>query len=365
MEALPPIPTPFKIHMRELRSRWVPPVAFAIGLIAAVILWRQYVYSPSTVGEVESVTSNVTAPATGTIAEFKLGRLDHVSAGDVVAKVVTTEPRILEASLAVIRAEVALLRASSEPLLGPQRNAMAYEHLRLDYLNERIALAADRVKLQYAETEYQRLGHLHGEKLVTDEVLEQSLRNRDGLIVQVEERNKIVQDMEPLLEEARISNINLNQGNGQETMRTALAVQEEKLRLTEEQMKPVTIKTPIDGYVSAINHRNGENVPAGSAIFTITSDHPERIVIYLRQPVMFEPQKGAPVEIRTRTSHRETARSTILAVGSGWEPVARAIQRPGPNASAELGLPILVGLPPSLRVRAGELLDVTILSKKN
>jgi multidrug resistance efflux pump len=365
MEALPPIPTPFKIHVRELRAQWVPPLIFVIGLIAAVILWRQYVYSPSMVGEVESITSNVTVPAGGTIADFRLNRFDHVSAGDVVAKVITTEPRIIEASLAVIRAEVAMIKASSLPLLGPQRNAMAYEHLRLDYLNERIALAADRVKLQYAETEYQRLGHLHGEKLVTDEVLEQSLRNRDGLIVQVEERNKIVQDMEPLLEEARVVNVNLSPTSSQETMRTTIAVQEEKLRLTEEQMRPVTIKAPIDGYITTVNHRNGENVASGAAIFIITSDHPERIVVYLRQPVMFEPQKGTPVEIRTRTARRDTVRSTILAVGTDWEPIVRPMQRYGPSANTELGLPIVVGLPPSLRVRPGELLDVTIVAKKN
>jgi multidrug resistance efflux pump len=148
-----------------------------------------------------------------------------------------------------------------------------------------------------------------------------------------------------------------------ESLHAAIAVQESKLRLTELELSPVPLKAPIDGIVNGILHRPGEAVGAGQTIVTIATLNPVRIVGYLRPPVVVDPKPGMEVRIRTRTLRRQFGTAKIMEVGSQLEnvPVPLLGQVKVPNA--ELGLPIDISMPPNLPIRAGELVDITLLTK--
>jgi hypothetical protein len=69
------------------------------------------------------------------------------------------------------------------------------------------------------------------------------------------------------------------------------------------------------------------------------------------------------VEVRTRGLHREIGRAKIVEVGTQLEALPPALASPIKLANMELGLPVDIALPPNLRIHAGELVDIIILSQ--
>lgn len=68
------------------------------------------------------------------------------------------------------------------------------------------------------------------------------------------------------------------------------------------------------------------------------------------------------VEVRTRGLRRAVGQAKVLDVGSQYEVIPEILMGPIKFSNLELGLPINVSLPPNLRLRAGELVELTLLS---
>src|SRR6476469_9901718 len=110
MDRLPAIPTPPSQQWREFRVRVAPLLVFAASVVAITFIWRDNVAAPNLLGEVEAIRSNVSSPKAGKLSQLNVTRLQRVKAGEVIAQVITTDPQILQSSLAVIQAEIHLLR---------------------------------------------------------------------------------------------------------------------------------------------------------------------------------------------------------------------------------------------------------------
>ena len=95
-------------------------------------------------------------------------------------------------------------------------------------------------------------------------------------------------------------------------------------------------------------------------IATIASPVVERIVGYLGQPVRLEPKVGSKVEVRSRGAVREVGQSQIAYVGPRIELFNAPLRVRGMGAAQERGLPIVVTVPPTMRLRPGELVDIYI-----
>ena len=99
-------------------------------------------------------------------------------------------------------------------------------------------------------------------------------------------------------------------------MRAAISVEESKLRLTEAELNPITLRASVDGMVDVIYHRVGEAVTAGEPIVGIAPFNAVRIIGYLRPPILEEPKLGGRVEVRTRGPHRHFGAAQIMEVGA-------------------------------------------------
>ncbi len=146
-------------------------------------------------------------------------------------------------------------------------------------------------------------------------------------------------------------------------LRAAISVEESKLRLTEAELNPITLRAAVDGMVDVIYHRVGEAVTAGEPIVSIAPFNAVRIVGYLRPPVLEEPKPGGRVEVRTRGPRREVGSAQILDVGAQFEPLPPALQMPVKLANSELGLPLSISVPPTIQIRPGELVDLKLILK--
>jgi multidrug resistance efflux pump len=337
----------------------LPAFIFGTALLVLALLWRGHIAAPTLTGQVEPVLANVSCYKPGTLSQLCVNRFQTVKTGDTLGEVLVTDPRILASSLAVIQADIEALRVGMQPLVARQRAAMDYGQLRLDWMRQRAQLAMARVNLQFAEADFRRTEALYKDKIVAERVYDQAKTSQDRLRHEVDELAKLVEEQTRNFEQ--ITNSVDVTKLSDDPLRAALAVQESKLKLTEAELSPITLRAPVDGTVSVIFHRSGEAVAAGEPILSIAAANAVRIVGYIRPPVSEEPKVGSRVEVRTRGIHRQIGSATIIEVGSQFEPIAPALQAPLRFANLELGLPIGISIPPNLKTRPGELVDLRLL----
>jgi multidrug resistance efflux pump len=350
-----------KQRWHDARLRLIPGLIFVVAVVAVVFLWRDYVAAPTMLGQVEPMQASVSCYKPGVLAELGVSRFQNVKAGDPVGRVLVTDPKILAASLAVIQADIEMLRVNMKPILAQQGAAMNYDHLRLVYMKERAQLASLQASMQMAEAEYRRMDELHRDRIVSDRVYEQAKSARDKLQNEIGEERKLVTEAEQAFNTLQITNTPSLSVIGEDPLRVAIAAQESKLRLTEAELGPITLTAPVDGMVNVIYHRSGEAVTAGEPIVAIATYNSVRIVGYLRPPIVDEPKIGTRVQVRTRGPRRQVGSASILEIGAQLEAVTPALAGAFKIANVELGLPISISLPPNLKIRPGELVDLTLL----
>jgi multidrug resistance efflux pump len=361
-DALPPIPTPPSQRWLQLRLQFLPVAVFVIGVAATALIWTRWVAPPTLVAEVEAVRAEVRSAQSGALAGVKVALLQSVIAGETIAQVVTTEPKLLEASLAVIRAELEMMRVTMDPVISQQRMALDFERLQLDWLSERVKLAALQAQMHQAESDLTRTTGLHANKLVSDEQFEQIRTARDSLVAQFKAQSELVSRIEPSLRSFVVDGGTNTIPSPVAGLRAALKLQEEKLRLTEAQLSPIALVAPIDGVITAINRRGGETIVAGESVFQISSTRAERLVGFLRQPIAVEPKPGMTVEVRTRTFERKRGTATVAQIGAQMEPITPTLLTAMnlPITTAATGLRVHVTNPVGLGLRAGEQVDLVI-----
>src|SRR6478672_6089112 len=107
MDPLPPIPTPASQRFREFRIRVMPVAFFFLIVAAAVFLWKDVAVPPMAgVGFVETNVASVAAPMAGIVTEMNVKRFQRVKAGEQICKLLLNDPKVIEAELAIVQAEI-------------------------------------------------------------------------------------------------------------------------------------------------------------------------------------------------------------------------------------------------------------------
>src|SRR5439155_6220004 len=164
----------------------------------------------------------------GLLAEFGVDQFDRVTAGQPLAKVITTSPEPLEAELAAIKADLLVTRARMTQ--DQQRNQQNYQQLRMDLLSQRVNLAVARSRLIFVEIEFKGTETLFKEKIVLDSFYDFARQGRDALVAEIEERTKLVEEFEKTLQEMRPSVPPGQEPLIEDSISADIAAQEERLR---------------------------------------------------------------------------------------------------------------------------------------
>ncbi|PTX98453.1 HlyD family secretion protein [Opitutus sp. ER46] len=359
----PPIPVSRRQRWREFRHRVLPFLLFAGSLALVTVLWRRSVAPPMFVATAEADQTEVRSVAGGWLSSLDVEVLQPVEAGAVLGHVVTTDPRVLEASLGVARAELQLLTASLEPALNQQRIAVDRDRLNLEWMQQRVELASLRVRVTQAASDLARSAKLHAQHMVTDQEHELARTTHDELTAQLHETMALVAKLAPKFDATAPEAIPTPSVQG--TLSAALRLEEEKVRLIEAQLSPQPLRAPRGGVVSAVFRRAGEGIVSGESIVRITGTRPLRLVGYLRQPLPLEPRPGMLVEVRSRQFQRRVAQAKIVQVGTAMEflpaPVLAAMRIPVTAEPSELGLRIHLSPVEELGLRPGEIADGIIV----
>jgi len=363
MDPLPPIPIPWRQRWRDVRVRYVPALIFIAIVFVLALLWKGYSSAPMLVGQAEAIVSNLSCYKAGMLSELTVSRFQKVKAGDVIGRVQVTDPKILAASLAEIQAEIAEMRVTQTPIAAKQRVAMDYGQLYLDWMRQRSQLGMAKANLQFAETDFQRTGELFKEKIVSERVYDQAREARDRSTNEVAELTQLVEKQTGNIAQLQLTNAVDISKITEDPLQVAIATEEAKLKLTEAELSPITLRAPVDGMVDTIFHRVGEAVTVGEPIIGIAPVTVARIIGYQRAPILEEPKMGTRVQVRTRGPHQQTGVGEITEVGTQFEPLPPALQVPVRLANAELGLPLCISVPAGLKIRPGELVDLQLNTK--
>lgn len=353
-DPLPPVPSPPEHYWRQFRINFVPGLAFVAVLAVTVWLWGENLANPVVMGQAESIVAEVASPQPGRISQLNVTLFQEVKAGDVIAVVDATDPLILSNTIAVIRAEMELIRAEAG-LDGGDKIRLA--DFRLSWMTRRAELASAQAQLIYARSNFERASALAAEKIDATDTLDLARSEYDQLTYEVEQLKLAV-------DAAEASWRSLGSKAAAEELpatRAALAVEEENLKLAEAQLQPIILTAPISGRVSKLEKASGSTVVEGSPIATIATTTPDRIIGYLSQPLRIEPKVGMQAEVRSRGLVRKVGIAQITEVGPRIEVFDAPLRVRGMGAAQERGLPIIISMPPNLTIRPGELVDIRLL----
>jgi multidrug resistance efflux pump len=336
----------------------------------ALWLWLSRIQPTSFVGQVELIQASVNSPDAGLLTNLWVMPLQEVKAGDLVAELITTDPRTVNVRLEAMRDRMRLIELEISPILSRQRMAIDYEQLSVQCARVRAELATARVNLIQASNEFKRVSDLYRQqnRIVSDTDYDLAKARYEGLSIEVEEKTKIVTTTEKSLERLGLMTEAYVPGGEHDPIKAALATEEAKIRVFESRAKPLQLHAPMDGVVTLIAHRPGEQLVAGACVVTITAKRSDRIVAYLPRSVPITPRVGMPVEVSTRSSlRRRTAPARIIGLAPVLEGVTNTLILPpaavNPVLVPSTGRPVSISVPPELDLLPGEFVDIRLLNE--
>jgi len=355
---LPPIPTPLSLRWREFRVRALPVLFFAAAIAGVGVIWQRNLTAPMLVGAVEVRSAAVAVPYAGTILQLNVDNFQTVTQGQPVAILAPSDPRI---SLSVLQAELSILQIKLGMPQAQQRNQTDYEQLRVDWMRQRVDLATARVNLELARDQLQRDDELLKQKLISENDYEIAQKAAQALDVEVSERSNLVETTSVALKDLEFGDVNTLTNETTQPLLAELQAEENKVAQVAADAAPFTLFAPMTGSVNVLR-QSGENLMEGEPVLIVTATEPEKIISYLRQPIPFEPKVGMQVEVRTRALQGQTMLAAIKSVGSHFENITNALAMTKINSPYDLGLPIEINVPAGLKIRPGELVDLTVRS---
>lgn len=349
-ENLPKIPTPVGTRWREFRVKYVPLFVFGV---TAFLIWRLWTDLPPSTGIRgigEGPVSMLASPADGFLSDVAVEPRGYVEAGNPIATVVPFDPA---AQMDLFQAQLQISRLAMEPSIV-DRNVMNYEQLRVDALRLRSSLAMAKANLQRAETVLPRHETLLKERLISQDLYDLTVRDRNFYRAEVEQTSKSLEEIEERLKQLAPM---------ADTAATNLATDELLPRLEEQMVSvqtnfhPVTLSAPISGEVNYYRQAR-EFVRLGEPLLTINSDRADRVIAYLKQPLPFDPQVGMQMEVVTRNRKPQRFVTEVAQVGARVEVITNSIAYLQPGTLVDSGLPLVLPVPPNIHIRPGEVVDV-------
>jgi multidrug resistance efflux pump len=361
MDPLPPIPTPAGARWRKWRNPVAHVLMFGVACALVSLLWVRLGEPAYYIGQVEVIESTVSSRDSGYITNLWVAPLQEVKPGDLLAEVVTTDPRTVNNRLEAMRDRMRLTALEWDPILRRERTTLDYEQLSVecDRINTELEIA--RVRLEHATIQLQRDSNAFAARVVSAEVLDLSRRNKDAFEVEVREKSNHVARAQKVLDRLQSLAETFTPGGENDPIRQALEVEEDKMRVFEAKVAPLRLYAPTGGVVTAIFRRMGEQVLAGDPIAIITCSEATRITALLPERQTFTPRIGMEVEVVTRHWPRVRGFAQIIGVSPHLLAMTNSPTTPIGTRHATvfpMGRLVSVSLPPDLPLLPGELVNL-------
>jgi multidrug resistance efflux pump len=354
---LPPIPTPLSQRWREFRIQVLPFVAFLLVLVGIIHLWRNFVQPVGIVGFVETNQVRILPLQDGLVSSLFVDRFQTVTQGQDIAVVNNYDPKLIQAQVASVQADLLVLR--DRLTVDKVRTDQNYQQFQETLFKARMEQEVARARLPLAENDFRRAKEQFLKNILPEASYDLASNTLATLQAEVAGRNRYIADLEASLNALKPKVF--PNAQGKDSIEIALEAKEEELM---QQLRPSTIKSPIDGVVSMVHVQQGEQVRRGVPIATITPHASTNVIGYVRQPIQRHPQVGDRVQVTTRTSPRLTGEARVLKIGAQLEPLNPALLS-AETPRMEMGLPLVIGLPGNIKLLPGEFVDIALMPGAN
>lgn len=272
---LTPIPIPRKQRWREFRVAYLPPLMFVALLGFICWMWVNYVSPSSIIGEVETVHASIVSTVAGVVQDLDVDLLQPVTNGQVLAVISGLDPDQLKAEMAAAESDLRLLKARMD--IDKTRNLDSYSQLRITLLDEEFELDVARIRLQQAQQEFDRSRKLLDSQLIARGVTASPNTPRNDFGYEVAERDRDVLKSEVAARETAVAEVQRQLKDMESTglvrvdpvdavVEQAVGAQRERIAQLQ---KPLILHSPIDGFISDIKFRSGnESMPAEQCLLS-------------------------------------------------------------------------------------------------
>lgn len=349
------IPTPVSTRWREFRVRVLPTLIIAGCLVGVWQLWTDMPSATALRGIGEGSVSILASPQDGFLDFVAVPERGFAKAGDDLVTITPYDPA---ARMGLIQSQMQLSRMALEPSIS-DRNAVNYEQLRLESLRLRRELSMAKANLERAQKTLIRYEAMIKDRLITQDLFDQTVRDRDLNQSLVSELTKNISEVEYRLDQLKPFAQSEHSG-GNPAVAEMLPRFEAQLEAAQTNLNPVTLTAPIGGEVHYIRNSR-EFVRAGEQLLTINSDKADRVIAYVKQPMTFEPELGMPMRVTTRSRKRIMFDTYIAQIGARVEVITNALAYIAPGAIVDSGLPLILPVPDNVQVRPGEIVDVELI----
>lgn len=345
------VPVSLAIRWREFRLKYLPALVFSAGLVCAWFLWQE-LPANGIRGIGDGSVSIIAAPQDGFLQTEAVEPYGHVQAGEPIISITPFDPA---SRLDLFQSRLQIARVGMEPSI-PERTAIDYEQLRVGSLRLKQELAMARANLDLATKLLPRHEALLKERLISQDIYDSTVRDRDLYRAEVEEKSRAIQEIDTRLDVLKTMTDPSIRTNDNPAA-TIIPELESQLLAVQTNWNPILLQAPISGEVQ-FYRRAGEFVRAGEPILTVYSPRAERVIAYLKQPFPFEPTIGMPMEIITRSRQPKKFLTHIARVGARVEILTNAIAYVPVGALVDMGLPVVLPVPPGANIKPGEIVDV-------
>lgn len=368
------IPIPLSRRWREVRIRLVPLLTFVGISLLVAWLWKERTDAATMSGHVIGVQAEIRSPESGTLAQLSVRDFDRVETGDIIGMLVVTDPSVLQAELAVVLAEIELLRLTMDPVADQQRNMLNYTSLQMDLAEHRAQLAMAQLKKNQARNDLVRLEKLLEEELTTPQAVEQARTELQVLAEEVATLAELVTFTNDRLGSLPMEELS-KRWKQESPLAAAISVQQRMLDQIKAERMPRPIRAPVDGQIMHLRASNGSFVDRGDVLMQVYSEVPDYILAWIWHPVPFTPQEGMQVLVRRQHRGGGEALMEIEQVGVRLEVVEqaaptlvdRALEGVGQPSRSGLpgqsGLPVRIALSGDLDLRPGEVVHLRLMSQ--
>jgi multidrug resistance efflux pump len=361
---LTPIPIPARQQWREFRVLVLPIITFSMLVTMIGWLWVRYVAPSNMIGEVETKRAGIISTVAGVVRELKVDRLASVTNGQELAVIEVCDADQLHAQIAAVESGLRLMKARMD--LDKARNVNSYIDLNRELEIEKLNLEVERIKSIQSEGELARAKSLYDNKLIAlgsgssrnDFGYDVALRDHNSILATIASKEKTVADLQAGLDRMKAAGAT-EVGLTNDVIEQDIAAQRREI---EQLKKPVVLVSPINGFVSVIDHVPGERITAGEKLLVVSAEKSHRIVAWVRQPVTQRPEPGDIVSVRRATLGQPEFNGTVATVGKQLEeinptavPLTTAIQR------AEFGLPLIVNVDEKIELIPGEAVQLRVI----
>jgi multidrug resistance efflux pump len=388
------IPVPWTQRWRTLRVRMLPLLVFALAVSGTVFLWNRQLVVTQAVGEVYGRRIDLAVQHDGILLEtpYRVWQLyDRVEAGQLLARLddrptlalidtVQQELRQARGELAAAEQEFHTTQddRTFERMREARELAIDIENRRLDIADRKAQLVAARMELERQQQRLDVVDRLMARdtRLMNELDTLEVRRLRDVALETIKGHEQYIASAEALLNSAlarykqQTAPVKADLEKVLGPLQAAIEYQSARIKELEVILPALEIRSPIAGYivpttlssnapVQPIATMPGQQVRAGTVLFTVAAEQPEYIVSYVRTTQRLQPEVGMTVAIRPRHGN-QVAHARIDRVGPQVELVPSHQVRD--QRVMEWGLPVRIQVPRALQLRPGELVDLKFLS---